>query len=351
MDKEFLDTDLVKRALTGDSDAFAILVRRYQDVAYAAAYAVVHNFHDAQDIAQDAWIRAYKKLTTYDQTRPFGAWLYRISKRRAIDWWQSMQHPPTTDISAASTVADPRPQPDEEQEIREMCDIVHRALATLSEVNRETTTLYYINGYSQEEVSRFLSVPLGTVKRRLHESRKFLMKEVMQMVKETFKQNKLTWQFTQDVVERVSQLKKDLTDYLPAEFHELAQMSKEELKERWNRLLRSLTEVLSVSPEAVTMEEEITFNVADLSEEQREYLYQTLHELELMEIVDVIRNHSRWMILIQDFASVKVGVGHYNWPSNDKIHNKPYVRLYRPNPDGSAHSMQMGLIEEAQTCS
>lgn len=149
-------------------------MRRYQDVTYASAYSLVQNFHDAKDIAQEVWIKVYRGLATYDSNRHFGAWLYGISKRCAIDWLRSRQRLSVEGLSAAVNIPDPRPQPDEEQEKKELCEMVQQALSSLSEVNRETTILYYINGYSQKDISGFLGVPLGTVKRRLHDSRKLL---------------------------------------------------------------------------------------------------------------------------------------------------------------------------------
>jgi RNA polymerase sigma factor (sigma-70 family) len=246
MDRGISDGELVRKPLSGDSEAFTVLVRRYQDVTYAAAYSLVHNFHDAKDIAQEAWIKTYQRLVTYDPNRPFGAWIYRISKRCAIDWLRSCQYLPVEDLSEVTNIPDPGPQPDEEQEKRELHETVHKALSSLSELNRETTVLYYINGYSQREVSGILGVPLGTVKRRLHDSRELLRKEVMEMVREAFEENKLKWKFTQDVVNRVTQLKGNLTDYLPDEFRKLAQMSRDELKMRRNHLLRSLADSLSI---------------------------------------------------------------------------------------------------------
>ena len=254
MDEKILDSKLVKETLDGNSEAFTALVCRYQDVVYAAAYSIVRNFHDAKDIAQEAWINAYQKLFTYDPDRHFGAWIYRISKRCAVDWLRKRENSVVDDLSAAMNIADPGLQPDEEQEKRELYDIVNRALLSLSEVHRETTVLYYINGYSQIDVSRILNVPLGTVKRRLHDSRELLRKEVMDMVKEAFEINKLEWKFTQDVVNRVSELKKNLVDYLPDKFQELARMPGDKLNERRNNLLRSLFEALSISPEEAGIE-------------------------------------------------------------------------------------------------
>ena len=347
MDKDLSDSELVRKTLNGALEAFTDLVRRYQDVAYAAAYSLVHNFHDARDIAQEAWIRAYQRLVTYDPNRPFGAWLYRISKRCAVDWLRSRQHLPVADLAAAANIPDPRPQPDEEQEDRERYEMIHRALSSLSEVNRETTVLYYIDGYSQRDISGFLSVPLGTVKRRLHDSRKLLQKEVMKMVKEIFEENKLEWKFTEDVVNSVSELKKSLADHLPDKFRELGRMSKDELSERQKHVLQSLVKVLSISPEEVGIERKVKIQTADMSDEEKEYLWQTLHELELIQMLIGIVDGSTFLNEIQNFSDVTVEVGRYD-ASGDRLHNKLYVAFQiLPNNDRNGYrSWNQALIED-----
>ena len=132
MDQGISDKELVQMALSADTEALNTLVCRYQDVAYAAAYSVMHNFHDARDIAQEAWIKAYRRLSTFDPDRQFGAWLYRISQRCAIQWVYSHRNLPLQDLSAAADVPASGPQPDEVQERRELLEIVHRALSALS---------------------------------------------------------------------------------------------------------------------------------------------------------------------------------------------------------------------------
>lgn len=198
MDQEISDKELVQMALNADTEALNTLIRRYQDVAYAAAYSVVRNFHDARDIAQEAWIKAYRRLNTFDPDRQFGAWLYRISQRCAIQWVYSHRNVPLQGLSTAADVPASGSLPDEVQERRELLEIVHRALSALSKTNRETTVLYYINGYSQRDVSEILGVPLGTVKRRLHDSRKLLQKKLMEALEQTFGEKRLPDEFTQE---------------------------------------------------------------------------------------------------------------------------------------------------------
>lgn len=92
------------------------------------------------------------------------------------------------------------------------------------------------------------------------------------MVKETFGENRLEWKFTEDVVNRISELKNSLVDYLPNGFRELGRMSRDELEKRQKCVLLSLVEALSISPNDVGVEEDITMPTTDMPEEQKEYL-------------------------------------------------------------------------------
>ena len=80
------DSDLIRQTLDGDTDAFGHLVDRYKDAVYGAAYARLGNFQDAQDIAQDAFIRAYRRLASLKSPDRFAGWLY------AIAWGEEFTH-------------------------------------------------------------------------------------------------------------------------------------------------------------------------------------------------------------------------------------------------------------------
>ena len=188
------DTELVSRTLEEDYDAFRVLAQRYQDMVYGVVYAYSRNFHDAQDLTQDVLLKVYQSLAKYDRKRPFGAWLYTIAKRTALDWARKQKD--VTSIEAITEeIADTAPEPDAVAERHEAEHLLQKALESLSDVNKETFCLYYVDGYSIDEIGEFLSVPIGTVKRRLHVSRK-LLQEDMKMVEDTFEKNKLTWEFT-----------------------------------------------------------------------------------------------------------------------------------------------------------
>ena len=82
------DDILVRRTLCGDKSAFALLVERYQGVVYRIAYREVGNHHDAEDIAQEAFLKAYRKLKTLKDPRVFPSWLYAITVNLCKSWWR-----------------------------------------------------------------------------------------------------------------------------------------------------------------------------------------------------------------------------------------------------------------------
>jgi RNA polymerase sigma-70 factor (ECF subfamily) len=339
------DKQLVSQTLQGNYDAFRKLLERYQDMVYGVAYSYLRNFHDAQDLAQEVFLKVYHKLAAYDRKHAFSSWLYVIAKRAALDWLKAHQRIPESE-AITEDLPDRTPGPDALVQSQEIEHQLNAALAHLSEVNRETFCLYYVNGYSINEISQFLSIPTGTVKRRLHISRKLLREEVINMTRETFDEKRLTWEFIQDVVNKVTSLKSGLADYLPAKFQELAQLTEEDLTKRRNKLLRAVAAVLEVDIQKLKLGKVKCIPVSKMNDQQREYLWNALHELELIGIIVTLRQGTIFTPLIRDFDSTEVEIGLYGNSSHRASYDHPYVRLFRRNPDGSHHSIQLGPIDE-----
>ncbi|OGG54342.1 MAG: hypothetical protein A3F84_09275 [Candidatus Handelsmanbacteria bacterium RIFCSPLOWO2_12_FULL_64_10] len=190
------DPDLIRRTLEGDTDAFGHLVDRYKDAVYGAAYARVGDFHDAQDVAQEAFIQAYRRLSSLREPDRFASWLYAIAVNVARDHLRRRRE--------AQPIHEATPAPaldsGDEHARRALHRRIQQALTALSEIHRETVTLYYINGYTCDEVGGFLNVPSGTVKRRLSDARRQLRKEMFDMVRDMFDAHKLPPHFRKIVI-------------------------------------------------------------------------------------------------------------------------------------------------------
>ncbi|MCK4850226.1 MAG: sigma-70 family RNA polymerase sigma factor [Phycisphaerae bacterium] len=179
--------------------AFGRIVLRFQDMAYGCAYALLGDFHLAEDAAQEAFLTAYRQLPKLRQPGAFPGWFRRIvlSQCRRLTRRKSL---PSTALDAAAAVPSSIPPPPQNLARRETKDKVLAAIAALPEHQRMATTLFYINGYSQKDVAEFLEVPLTTVKKRLADSRTKLKERMIAMVKDEFKKRSLPEEFSQRVL-------------------------------------------------------------------------------------------------------------------------------------------------------
>ncbi|MGD2174883.1 MAG: DUF151 domain-containing protein [Candidatus Brocadiaceae bacterium] len=197
--------ELVRRAGRGDREAFGELVERFQDAVYGTAYALVGDFHHAHDLAQESFIRAWSKLATLRDPDRFPGWLYRITRNCCLDFLRRRK-PGTVSLSRVDVPASELPTAPEKLQKAEMREAVLDAVGELSEPHRLATTLFYIDGYSVREVAKFLEVPSGTVKRRLHDSRKQLKERMLAMVEDELKGSRPGPEFRDDVMREISRV-------------------------------------------------------------------------------------------------------------------------------------------------
>ncbi|MBI3946257.1 MAG: RNA polymerase sigma factor [Armatimonadetes bacterium] len=196
------DGDLVRRTLAGDRAAFEALVERYRDAVLGVAYHHLGHPEEVKDAAQEAFVRAYLGLRGLRDPARFGPWLRRIAANVCADALRargqallSLDALPDQDQPAGT------PAPGEDVERLAARLVVRQALGRLSEGTRLTVTLAYINGYSHEEVARFLEVPVATVRSRLRRAKEQLREEMMAMVSDELNAGKPGPGFTQEVVE------------------------------------------------------------------------------------------------------------------------------------------------------
>ena len=202
---------LVNRAQSGDTEAYGVLVSRFQDMAYGYAYAFLSDFDLAQDAAQEAFIEAYQCLPTLREAYAFPAWLKRIVHKHC-DRLTRRKRVPIASLDTAVDLACSRPGPADIAESRDLAQRVREAISGLPDQQRVVTTLFYINGYSHNDIAEFLEVPAKTVKSRLHASRTRLRERMIDMVEDELKSNKLPEEFARETVEqavaRASELNK-----------------------------------------------------------------------------------------------------------------------------------------------
>lgn len=185
---------IIQVAQKGDVSAYGEIVRRFQDMAYGYAYAILGDFQLAQDAAQEAFIEAYRQLADLKEPKAFPGWLKRIIFKHC-DRLTRGKRILTVPLEEAMGEQSPMDGPDRRVERMEMKDEVLAAIQSLPDNQRVATTLFYINGYSQSEVADFLEVPVSTVKKRLHDSRRKLKERMMTMVKQALEENALPADF------------------------------------------------------------------------------------------------------------------------------------------------------------
>ena len=204
---ELSDGILVRRTLEGDDSAFRMLVNRHSGVVHGLCYHLAHNFTDAADLAQEAFIKAYLKLSSLSNPSKFLSWLRQITVNVCHDWLRHQKNS-TIPLEAVSRLSDTSSSPQEICEAEELQEKVAEAIASLSEKNRQAVTLYYLDGRSCKEVADFLDVSVSVVQSRLYESRKQLKRELIAMVKEDLESRKLPEDFDEKVLKAIEQAKK-----------------------------------------------------------------------------------------------------------------------------------------------
>ena len=176
------DAELVVRTCSGDTDAFAVLVQRHQDYIYNAALHMVGSAQQAEDVAQEVFLKAFRGLRGFRQRAKFSTWLYGIMVNCVRSHWRRVRRrPDPVSLDGNPNTDNPSPDPASpdggplsESVRREEVEMVRRAIAGLASGFREVIVLRDIEGLSYEELAQTLDVPLGTVKSRLFRARNAL---------------------------------------------------------------------------------------------------------------------------------------------------------------------------------
>jgi len=184
------DAVLVTQTLDGNSRAYTQLVERYRNAIYGLAYYRLQNFEDAQDVAQEVFIHAYRQLNQLREPAKFGPWLRRVTITQCAMWQRRQHHTEPLDESLAVT--------SHTSEVESRL-VVQQALACLPEESRLTIILFYFKSYSMQEIADFLEVPVTTIKSRLRDARARMKKELLEMVESTLQENILPGDFVEKV--------------------------------------------------------------------------------------------------------------------------------------------------------
>ena len=176
------DSDLVQATLEGSEEAFGELVDRYRRPLFSLVLRMVREPTLAEDLCQEAFVKAHRALESFDRRRKFSSWLFKIGHNTTIDHLRRFK-PPTQPLetsddesrSLSDTLADEVTlSPDLGVVGTELSQALERCLARLRPEYREVMVLRFIEGFAYQEIADVMDVALGTVKTNIHRARKEL---------------------------------------------------------------------------------------------------------------------------------------------------------------------------------
>lgn len=183
------DEQLVKKSLSGDTEAFEELVSRYQNKVYALAYRYMGNEEDAYDMTQEAFLKAFRSLRTFKGSSSFGTWLYRVATNVCLDELRrrkrrilpiSLDEPLATKEGdeVEKDITDPAPTADIIYERQEFSEYILAFLNQMKPEHKIVIILRDMMDFSYEEIAQILNCSVGTVKSRISRARNILRKKI-----------------------------------------------------------------------------------------------------------------------------------------------------------------------------
>ena len=177
------DRVLVRRVQQGDYGSFDALVQRYQERVYATLYHMTSNHEDANDLTQEAFIKAYKAIGSFKGDSSFFTWVYRIAVNKTINFLKSRKNKIHLSLNDLDFNAEHDPEmvafvsdktPRRDAGLSELQEKLNEAMQRLSDVHRLVVTLHDVQGLSHEEISKIMDCNTGTVRSRLFYARQQL---------------------------------------------------------------------------------------------------------------------------------------------------------------------------------
>ncbi len=207
------DVQLIRKTLLGDDSAFAALVEKYQKDVHALIWRKIGDFHHAEEITQDTFLQAYKKLGTLRDPKSFAGWLYVIANRLSINWiqrskpkttMQSLENTSIVEIEESSYTHHTMNQRETEVE-EHRSEVVKELLEKLPESERTVVTLHFLGEMTTKEIGNFLGVSVNTIKSRLRRGRERLQ-EAESLVREVLGGVQLSADLTERIMRQVAEI-------------------------------------------------------------------------------------------------------------------------------------------------
>lgn len=205
------DVDVVRSVLQGDQDAYRFLVDKYKQAVYSVVLSRVHDETEAQDLTQESFIRAYMNIESLKDMAKFGQWISGIARNVAGKWLErTKRHESLEGLIEMGADIDTNTSPfqwvasvggvDETLQKEQMRQMLWKGIYELPEVSQNVLLLSYMREMNRKKIAEFLGISEAAVRNRLHKSRKQLKKEMLKMLENTAKSQKLPENFTDEVI-------------------------------------------------------------------------------------------------------------------------------------------------------
>ncbi|AKG05487.1 MULTISPECIES: RNA polymerase sigma factor SigW [Salimicrobium] len=176
----------IKEVKKGNVQAFEDVVSFYQNKVYFVCFRMIGNSQEAEDLAQEAFIRAYTNIESFDEKRKFSTWLYRIAtnltidriRKKKPDYHLDADIKGTDGLSMHDQLATDEALPEEQVENLELRGYIQREITALPPIYRSVIVLRFLEELSLQEIAEVLDMPVGTVKTRIHRGREILRKKL-----------------------------------------------------------------------------------------------------------------------------------------------------------------------------
>jgi len=188
------ERDLVKRAKSGDVEAFEQLILGCEKKVFNIAYRMIGNYDDANELAQEVFLKAFRTIKNFKGDSLFSTWIYRVTANVCLDELRRRKKKAVISLDedielkdgeVKRQIPDDAPTPDLEAESNEIKNIVNESIRQLPDDYRNMIVLRDIQGFSYDEISKIVNCPEGTVKSRINRARQAL-KKILQGKKELF---------------------------------------------------------------------------------------------------------------------------------------------------------------------
>lgn len=177
------DEDIIRMVLGGYADAYSYLVDKYKYIVYDLCYKYTYDYNEAQDLSQEIFLKAYRKLYSFKNTASFSTWLYRVGVNTCIDWTRKHKKlKDTVSIDEEEYLNDLpscAPIPEDMVVDNERRELVRNAVMKLPEKYRTVLVLYNYKSLSCSEIAQVLGIPLKTVETRLYRAKKILKEALL----------------------------------------------------------------------------------------------------------------------------------------------------------------------------